>query len=254
MNAELVVPRHVGIIMDGNGRWAQQQGLRRTRGHRAGVSAAQRVTLGAIDVGIEYLTLYAFSTENWSRTEEEVSYLMNLVARQLRSQYDFYRRNDIRVRHIGDIESLPTEVRDEIHEVTAATARNTAITVTLAVNYGGRDEIVRAVNRWARQTALHGDTSLTSEELETYLDEAELPDPDLIIRTGGELRISNFLLWGCAYAELYFSERLWPDWDAGDLEEAIRDFALRRRNFGAMPDTSSPDTHREIVRRVSQTA
>ncbi len=228
------VPTHVGIIMDGNGRWATKRNLRRTRGHREGVEAAKRVVREAIVLGIRFLSLYAFSTENWRRTEEEVSFIMGLVARNLRSHYGFYRDNRVRVCHSGNLEGLPDEVQREIHAVTAETSEFDAITVNLAVNYGGRDEIVRAVNRWI-ETSGNGSQMLDESEISSHLDLPQLPDPDLIIRTGGEQRISNFLLWEAAYAELYFSDRLWPEWDADDLRKAVRDFAQRKRNFGGMP-------------------
>lgn len=228
------VPRHIGIIMDGNGRWATMQNLRRTRGHREGVEAAKRVVLEAIELGIPYLSLYAFSTENWRRTEEEVSFLMALVARNLRSQYDFYRDNRVRVCHSGNIDGLPQEVQNEIRTVTLETLDNDAITVNLAVNYGGRDEIVRAVNRWIRNGATNGKPVLEETIVHDHLDLPQIPDPDLVIRTGGEMRISNFLLWESAYAELYFSERLWPEWNGEELRNAIEDFKKRKRNFGGM--------------------
>ena len=223
-------PRHIGIIMDGNGRWAVQRNLRRTKGHREGIEAAKRVVLAAMELGVEYLSLYAFSTENWRRAEEEVSFIMGLVARNLRDQYDFYRANRIKLFHSGDIESLPEEVRSEIVAVTEDTREYDRINVNLAVNYGGRSEIVRAVNRWL---AAQGPQEWIDEKgVATHLDLPEFPDPDLIIRTGGEKRISNFLLWECAYAEFYFSDRLWPEWSKDDLEAAVKDFARRKRNFG----------------------
>ena len=227
-------PRHIGIIMDGNGRWAIAKGFRRTRGHREGVEAAKRIVLAAIDAGVEYLTLYAFSTENWRRAEEEVSFLMALLARHLRDQYDFYRDNNVRVVHAGDLDRLPPEVRTEIERVTRETAGNTAITVNLAVNYGGRDEIVRAVNRWLVRRDGNGKGPLCEADLKSNLDLAQVPDPDLIVRTGGEQRISNFLVWESAYAELYFSPRLWPEWEAADLNQAIEEFRRRKRNYGGM--------------------
>ncbi len=228
-------PKHIGIIMDGNGRWATRRNMRRTRGHREGVEAAKRVVREAIAQGIEFLSLYAFSTENWRRAEEEVSFIMGLVARNLRDQYDFYRENRVRVRHSGDLSGLPAAVQREIAVVTEETKEYDAITINLAVNYGGRNEIVRAVNRWLKE---HGDgeapADLNEADLHAHLDLPYFPDPDLIIRTGGEQRISNFLLWGSAYAELYFSERLWPEWNGEDLRAAIEAFQHRKRNYGGM--------------------
>ena len=228
------VPRHVAIIMDGNGRWATARGMRRSRGHRAGVEAAKRIVLESISLGVECLTLYAFSTENWRRSKQEVSFLMGLVARHLRTEYDFYRENNVRVRHLGNLEGLPQEVRREIARVTSETAGNTAITVNLAINYGGRDEIVRAVNRWMDEHEGDG-ARLEEADLSTHLDLADTPELDLLIRTGGQQRISNFLLWECAYAELVFNDRLWPDWDGADLRAAVAEYRSRKRNFGAMP-------------------
>lgn len=228
------VPRHVAIIMDGNGRWATARGMRRSRGHRAGVEAAKRIVLESISLGVECLTLYAFSTENWRRSKQEVSFLMGLVARHLRTEYDFYRENNVRVRHLGNLEGLPKEVRREIARVTTETAGNTAITVNLAINYGGRDEIVRAVNRWMDEHEGDG-ARLEEADLRAHLDLADTPELDLLIRTGGQQRISNFLLWECAYAELVFNDRLWPDWDGADLRAAVAEYRGRKRNFGAMP-------------------
>ncbi|WP_018526256.1 polyprenyl diphosphate synthase [Alkalispirochaeta alkalica] len=233
------VPRHIGIIMDGNGRWATRRKLRRTLGHTRGIEAAKRIVREAIAQKIEYLSLYAFSTENWRRTEEEVSFILALVAKNLRSQYSFYRENNVCVRHSGNLEGLPSQVRDEIHRVTEETRANTAITVNLAVNYGGRDEIVRAANRalQSRQASCdrpptQDDLLLTEETIQSHLDLPDLPDPDLIIRTGGHRRLSNFLIWESAYAELYFSNRFWPEWTGKDLRKAIHDFGSRKRNFG----------------------
>ncbi len=226
------VPAHIGIIMDGNGRWATRRGYRRTRGHREGVEAAKRIVLEAIRQRISVVSLYAFSTENWRRAEEEVSFIMGLVARNLRNQYDFYRENRVRVCHSGNLEALPRAVQSEIDTVVSETADFDAITINLAVNYGGRDEVIRAVNRWMADRIT--DQSCNEDLIRAYLDHPDFPDPDLIIRTGGEKRISNFMLWECAYAELYFSDRLWPEWDAEDLQLAIADFQARKRNYGGM--------------------
>lgn len=226
------IPRHIGIIMDGNGRWASARGLARTRGHREGIEAAKRIVVGAIGHGVRYLSLYAFSTENWRRASEEVSFIMGLVARNLRSQYGFYRTNNVQVRHSGNLLGLPREVQSEIQSVSEETRSNTAIVVNLAVNYGGRDEIVRSVNRWV--ASREESRELTEADLSAHLDLPDLPDPDLIIRTGGDRRLSNFLLWEGAYAELFFSDDFWPDWTARHLDEALADFSRRKRNFGGM--------------------
>jgi undecaprenyl diphosphate synthase len=223
------LPRHVGIIMDGNGRWARERGRPRSEGHLEGLTAAKRVTAAAADLGLRWLTLYTFSTENWRRAEEEVSYLMFLIRSHLAKEFDFYRKNRIRILHAGDLERLPADVIREIRSAMADTAGFDGLTVVLAINYGGRDEIVRAV----RRAAAEGDAGgITEETLRSHLDLPEVPDPDLIIRTGAERRQSNFLLWQSAYAELYFSPKLWPDWDRADLEAALEDYAHRSRRFG----------------------
>ncbi len=222
------LPRHVGVIMDGNGRWATERNLRRTRGHQEGVEAAKRVVIELEKLGVEFLSLYAFSTENWRRTEEEVSFLMALVARNLRDHYDFYRENKIRLHHSGDLAGLPPDVRSEIAAVTRDTEGYSGIQVNLAVNYGGRNEIIRAIKRWCDR----GDSDLTEQTLATFLDLPQFPDPDLIIRTGGEQRISNFLLWQSAYSEWIFSPKLWPDWCDEDIRSAIAEYQHRVRNFG----------------------
>jgi undecaprenyl diphosphate synthase len=222
-------PRHVGIIMDGNGRWATGRGKSRSEGHLEGVTAAKRVVTAAVEAGVSFLSLYTFSTENWTRAEEEVAYLMFLVRAYLRKEYDFYRRNGVRIVHSGDMARLPRDIAQEIEAVTRDTARFTGLTVNLSINYGGRDEILRAFRRHREQG---GTEELTEESFRRFLDQPDLPDPDLIIRTANERRLSNFLLWESAYAELYFSPRLWPDWGREDLFEALEEYARRSRTFG----------------------
>ena len=229
---ETRLPAHVAIIMDGNGRWAEGRGLPRRKGHREGLSAAKRTVKAARELGIKFLSLFTFSTENWKRAEDEVSFLMSLIATHLRKEYDFYRENQVRVLHSGDITRLPPDLQQEIASVTRDTANFSGIQVNLAINYGGRDEVVRSVNRWLKNGGRHRE--LTSEELGRHLDQPQIPDPDLLIRTGGERRLSNFLLWECAYSELYFSDVLWPDYGARDLRRAIYDFQSRDRRFGAV--------------------
>jgi undecaprenyl diphosphate synthase len=223
------LPRHVGIIMDGNGRWARARGMRRVEGHREGGQAAKRVVAAAAAAGLPFLSLYVFSTENWSRTEEEVSYLMFLVRSHLRKEYDFYRRNGVRIVHSGDLERLPPDIVTEIEEVARDTAGFTGLTLNLSINYGGRDEIIRAFRRFA---ARGEPGQVTEESFRGYLDHPELPDPDLIIRSANEHRLSNFLLWQSAYAELYFSPKLWPDWTGEDLDAALAEYGRRSRTFG----------------------
>ena len=229
------VPNHVGIIMDGNGRWAKEKGKPRTAGHREGLDTAKKIVKAASDLGIRYVTLYTFSTENWKRAEEEVSFLMHLIGQHLRAEARFYKENSIRVGHVGDLDGLPEMVRREIQDVIRDTAGFTGLTVNLAINYGGRDEIIRAFRRWYSRASREGilnPESLTEAELAACLDSPDTPDPDLIIRTGGEQRLSNFLLWQSAYTEFYYSDKLWPDWTAEDLEGAVSSFMKRQRRFG----------------------
>ncbi len=226
------IPRHIGIIMDGNGRWAEQRGEPRTFGHKNGTEAAKRVIKAAISLGISYITLYTFSTENWSRSEKEVNFLMRLLRQHLRRDSNFYHTNRIRVLHAGALEGLPEEIKKELAHAQEATREYEAITAVLAINYGGRDEIIRAVNKWRSKKSETGD--LTLDDVSAHLDNPEVPDPDLIIRTAGEMRLSNFLLWESAYAEYYFSEKLWPDWDYEDLAAAVEHYQKRKRKFGGI--------------------
>ena len=219
------VPAHVAIIMDGNGRWAKQRGLARTEGHQEGLEVAKRIVLAARQSGIRVLSLYTFSTENWKRTAQEVGFLMSLIRVHLMKELDFYRQNEIRIVHSGDRDELPREVLAEIDRAVDDTRRHSGLTVNLAINYGGRDEITRAVRRMTTARSESGDIGL-------FLDHPELPDPDLIIRTGGEMRLSNFLLWQSAYSELYFSPKYWPDFTAEDFRGALQDYARRERRFG----------------------
>jgi len=223
-------PRHIGIIMDGNGRWAKRRGLPRTQGHLEGLKAAKRVVQAASDLGLGYLTLYTFSTENWKRTTEEVGFILGLVKQYLRGELAFYRQNGIRIRHAGDASALPPDIRRELQGAMEETRAFQGLQVILALNYGGRDEIVRAVNK----ALAGGAATLSQESLAACLDNPEVPDPDLIIRTAGEFRTSNFLLWEGAYAEYYISEKYWPDWDREDLLQALENFQGRERRFGAV--------------------
>ena len=215
--------------MDGNGRWAQARGRPRTEGHLEGVKAAKRVVAAAAEAGLAFLSLYTFSTENWNRAQEEVSYLMLLIRSYLRKEYDFYRANRIRILHSGDLDRLPRDIVREIEEVTNDTSGFTGLTVNLSINYGGRDEIIRAFRRHAASGTAE---ALDEESFRRYLDHPELPDPDLIIRSANEQRLSNFLLWESAYSELYFSPKLWPDWDGDDLRQALLEYGRRSRTFG----------------------
>jgi len=235
---ERKIPVSVGIIMDGNGRWASRRGLIRTQGHIEGLKAAKRIVKAASDLGINYLTLYAFSTENWKRASEEVGFIMGLVKQYLRAEFDFYRENKIRIRHAGDITGLPEDIQKELEDSIAGTAGFNKMQVILAINYGGRNEIVRAFRRFAAASLGADGTAdfskLCENDVQAFLDNPDVPDPDLIIRSAGEYRMSNFLLWQGAYSELYVSQKLWPDWDKEDLETAIADFQNRERRFGGI--------------------
>lgn len=228
------LPRHVGIIMDGNGRWAAKRLLPRSAGHYEGVKAAKRVTSEAAKLGIPFLTYYAFSTENWRRPEQEVSYLMDLIASRLYGEIDFYQRIGARVLVRGDIDKLPDFVKEAIVATQEATKEMKAITISLAVNYGGQDEIVRAVNRWLHERV--DETAITAEDIRDHLDLPWIPPVDLIVRSGGEKRISNFLLWDAAYAELLFSDTLWPDWNGNDLQSVCAQYAQRNRRYGGISE------------------
>jgi len=226
------VPAHIGIIMDGNGRWAQRRGLVRTQGHLEGLKAAKRIVKAASDMEVRFLTLYAFSTENWKRASQEVSFIMGLVKQYLRAEFDFSKRNKIRVRHAGDIAGLPSDIQKELIDSMSDTKDFDGMQVILAINYGGRDEIARAVRRLAVSGA---DMTETGEkDIAAFLDNPDIPDPDLIIRSAGEYRTSNFLLWQAAYSEIYVSQKFWPDWDKEDLEAAVADFRNRERRFGSV--------------------
>ena len=228
------LPAHVAMIMDGNGRWATARGLPRTEGHRQGLEAAKRIVSAASRLGIRYLSLYTFSTENWKRTQDEVGFLMTLVKNHLSAELDFYRRNKIKVVHSGRREGLPKEVVAEIDSVVRDTRDLPGMVVNLAINYGGRDEIVRAIERGVASApkSMSGLPISSIEDLGRNMDHPEIPDPDLIIRTGGEFRLSNFLLWQSAYSELFFSDCLWPDYSESDLIVALESYASRERRFG----------------------
>jgi len=234
LTEQAALPRHVGIIMDGNGRWAQKRGQLRTQGHLEGLKTAREIAKAASDMGLPYLTLYTFSTENWKRSTEEIGFVMNLVIQYLRSELDVCREHNIRIRHAGNREGLRKDVLFELDEACKATSNYTGTSVVLALNYGGRDEIVRA----AKKLLAAGEV-ISEENLSRYMDNPDIPDPDLIIRTAGEFRTSNFLLWESAYAEYYISDKLWPDWTNNDLAEAVSSYGKRKRRFGdAQGDTT----------------
>ena len=226
------VPAHVAIIMDGNGRWAKARGLPRTEGHREGLNAAKRIVAAAEDLGVRVVSLYTFSTENWKRTAEEVGFLMGLIRTHLSAELDFYRERRIRVVHSGDTAGLPPEIVAELRSVARDTASYDRMRVNLAINYGGRDEVIRALRKAMAAGVSPG--ALDEVALAGFLDQPALPDPDLIIRTGDEFRLSNFLLWQSAYSELFFSPKYWPEFGPEDLRRAIEDYASRERRFGGV--------------------
>lgn len=224
------LPEHIGIIMDGNGRWARMRGSPRTFGHKQGLEAAKRVIKRASELGIRFVTLYTFSTENWKRTSEEVGFLMSLIKTHLRAELSFYAENGIRVRHMGDLAGLQADIAAEITDIEEATARYANTTVVLAINYGGRDEIVRSIRKIPADRL----PTLTESDFSSYMDIPDLPPVDLVIRSGGEKRLSNFMIWQAAYAEFYLSDALWPDWNGQYLDDALQYFKERDRRFGGV--------------------
>jgi len=233
------LPRHIAIIMDGNGRWARQRGLPRIYGHKRGADAVRDIVERCRKLGVPVLTLYAFSDENWGRPKEEVSFLMGMLGDFLRSEIATMRANDIRFRTIGRTERLPKAALTWVEKAMAETAENRGMVLNLALSYGGRGEILQAIKRMEAAGGIPAD--LREEDLASHLDTAGLPDPDLIIRTSGEQRISNFLLWQGAYAELYFTEVLWPDFDEKELLLALVDYQGRQRRFGLTGEQVSRD-------------
>jgi undecaprenyl diphosphate synthase len=233
---EIAVPRHVAIIMDGNGRWAAARGLPRGEGHRRGVEALRRTVRAAGDLGIAYLTIFSFSAENWTRPPAEIRELMGLLRRFIRHDLADLHRNGVRVRVIGERENLDPEIRRLLDEAEELTKDNDKLVLVVAFNYGARQEIARAAQRMAAAVAA-GDlavSAVTADKLASYLDAPDLPDPDLIIRTSGEQRLSNFLLWQAAYSELVFVPTYWPDFDRSTLENAIIEYRRRQRRFGGL--------------------
>lgn len=232
----VTVPKHVGIIMDGNGRWAQQRRLPRSAGHKAGAQNFRTITRYAAKVGVKVLTVYAFSTENWSRPTDEVNALMGLFKDYLQEALRDFMDENIRVRFIGDVTAFSTELQELIHEVEEASAPKTGMVLNLAMNYGGRAEIARAARQLAQevQNGAKRPEDITERDISNCLYTAGQPDPDLIIRPSGEQRISNFLLWQSAYAEFVYFDILWPDFKPEDFDEAIRIYSLRQRRFGGV--------------------
>lgn len=230
------IPKHIAIIMDGNGRWAQARKLPRVMGHKAGVETVRTVVKKCNSLGVKYLTLYMFSTENWKRPKDEINSLMKLLAQYLKSEFDELNSNNVVINHIGDISKLPEICQKELIDAYEKTKNNTGLVLTLAINYGGRDEIIYAVKRLYKDISEKGMNidDIDKDLFNNYLYTAEMPDPDIIIRPSGEQRLSNFLLWQCAYSEFWYSDINWPDFTEKDLEMAIYDYQHRDRRFGGI--------------------
>jgi len=228
------IPRHIAIILDGNGRWAKKQGLPRTAGHAAGAETFRKIAYYCRDIGVEYLTVYAFSTENWKRPTDEVKTIMRLLDKYLQEAIEVMSREGMRVRVLGDVSGLSPELQALVHRADEVADEATGCQANLCINYGGRDEIVRAARRYAEDFAAGKAGELTEEAFSSYLYTAGMPDPDLLIRPGGEQRLSNYLLWQCAYAEFYFTDVLWPDFTTAELDKAIEVFRKRDRRYGGV--------------------
>ena len=230
------LPRHIAVILDGNGRWAQRRGLPRTAGHKAGAETFRTIATYCRDIGLEYLTVYAFSTENWKRPKEEVETIMVLLKRYLLEAIDTMERDNVRLRFLGDMQALSQELRDLVEQCNAISGRLTGCQCNICINYGGRAEIAQGARRFAEDCAagVVKPDDLTEETFEKYLYSAGMPSPELLIRPGGEQRLSNFLLWQCAYAEFYFTDVLWPDFSKEELHRAIAAYQRRNRRFGGV--------------------
>ncbi len=237
INGEVLnIPEHVAVIMDGNGRWAKKRLMPRTYGHSAGAKAIEAACENCDEIGIKYLTVYAFSTENWKRSVEEVSTIMNIFRKYLVDSIERSNRNNMRVRIIGKREGLPEDIVRKIENLEKATAGNTGLQFTVAINYGGRDELVRAAKNIAKdyKNGILTEDDITEDLMSRYLDTREITDPDLLIRTSGELRTSNFLPWQIAYSEFYFTDCMWPDFDMNELVKAVRYYTGRDRRYGGV--------------------
>ena len=250
INGEMInIPEHVAIIMDGNGRWAKAKGMPRNYGHTAGARNVETVCQAAHDLGVKYVTMYAFSTENWNRPEGEVEALMKLLESYLKNCIKTADKNNMRVRVIGDTTRLSERFQERIRELEAASAKNDGLNLQIAINYGSRDEMTRAMRRMSEDVAAgkRKPEEITESVFEEYLDTAGIPDPDLLIRTSGELRLSNFLLWQLAYSEFYFTDVPWPDFHKEELERAIEAYNKRDRRFGGLTDNSRLDCRMEEI-------
>lgn len=226
------IPEHIAVIMDGNGRWAQKQGVKRIFGHQNAIEAVRNVTEGSAELGVRFLTLYAFSTENWDRPKYEVDGLMNLLVNTIKDELPTLQKNKIKLTTIGDISALPVKAQAKLKEARDLTNKNTGMTLVLALNYSGKWDLIQAMNTLLKK----GKSSIEPFDVDDHLSTVGIPDPDLLIRTSGEMRISNFLLWQMAYTELHFTEVLWPDFRKKDLFEAIISYQRRERRFGKTSD------------------
>jgi len=223
------IPTHIAIIMDGNGRWAKERGLKRTAGHEKGVETVRGITTHCGKIGVKYLTLYAFSTENWSRPKLEVEFLMKLLEKYFKSELSVYLDNNVRFKAIGDLSRFSKKLQNIIKDTEEKTSSCTGLTQVLALNYGSRDEITRAVQKLQRKNI-----EITEQNIDNALDTANIPDVDLLIRTSGEVRVSNYLLWQIAYAEMFFTKTNWPDFNSKELDQIIDNFMQRERRFGGI--------------------
>ncbi len=254
------IPRHIAIIMDGNGRWAKRRGLPRIAGHREGVNSVRDVVEACGQLGVEFLTLYAFSTENWKRPKDEVSMLMRLLLKALRDERDRLHQNEVRLRAIGDIAALPQDVQDELLDAIEMMRHNTGLTLILALSYSGRWDVTQAARRMVEDAAEGrlAPHQVTEQTFSSYLSTREYPEPDLLIRTSGELRISNFLLWQLAYSEFYVTEEFWPSFRRKNLYAAVAEFQRRERRFGLVseqvqkPPVERPDVRERVLRSVAK--
>ena len=229
------VPRHIAIILDGNGRWAKKRGLPRTAGHKVGAETFRKIATYCKKIGVEYLTVYAFSTENWKRPADEVDTIMKLLGRYLQEAVETMERDHIRLKLFGDMSALPAQAQEMLNKTAEISSRYEGFQANVCINYGGRDEIVRAARKYALDVAAgKADADISEADFANYLYSAGIPDPDILIRPGGEQRISNFLLWQCAYSEFIFTDTLWPDFSEADIDKAIEIFHSRDRRFGGV--------------------
>ena len=230
MNLNIKIPRHIGFILDGNGRWATRRGLPRSRGHKAGIEAVRKIVDASQELGIEIISFFAFSTENWKREKSEIDFIFELLNDYIKQNEETYLNRNIKLTTMGDISKLPQALYEKLEELKEKTKNNTSLVVNIALNYGGRSELVRAFNAMLREKK----EDITENDISKYLYTADLPDPDFIIRTSGEQRISNFMLYQCAYSELYFPKIMWPSFNKRHLVKALRVYSKRNRRFGGL--------------------